>query len=87
MIKAITRQLPMPENGKDMSVHIDIDCENAQQALYEYAHITANIRDMILVNSPGSITEKQVRDTVFAAFRNGMENIPYNDKAAAKIKK
>ena len=87
MIKVTTRKYPVPEDGKDTHVHVEINCETAQQAVYEYAHITANLRDMIIANSPNPVGDDEVQRIIMNACKDGLTNVPHSEKAAANLRK
>lgn len=83
MIKVEATKVENSANGNNVAMQVTVENENMRDTLHQYAFLTAKLRDMMIENSNGAISEQNVNESMFAAFRIGMESIEHSKKAAA----
>jgi len=83
MIKSQMTVIDPPVNGNDRTISVTVDCANMREALQEFSYITAELRDMLRRNDKTSPvpppTDEEIEATMYAAFRIGMEDIPFEN--------
>lgn len=86
MISIEIKKTAPDAKGNTAHTNVVFKCDTIKQVLHEYACLTAAVRDMVAEKCDVQ-NEAEVDATVFSAFKAGMEDMPYSEKAAAKLKK
>ena len=79
MIHIEEKKIDPDDKGNDLNVSIKVSCESMKDVLREYSFLTAHIRDMLIIS--GLDDEEKLKNTVLAAVRIGMEEIPHTKDA------